>query len=319
MLKKSSHLKSFAAFLAIIAVSGPVLAQQRPAEPPKKLTLKTDDGVDLAVTYYPSTLGKKAVPVVMLADHETAQSVFAPFALRLQSPSQDENDPSNPPDTHESFAVITVDLRGHGDSLRQRLPKGSIRELEAGKLTRQDLNAMVAFDMKAVRKFLVDENDAGKLNLNALSLVGAGMGAAVAINWAAFDWAVPPLPIGKQGQDVKALVLVSPAWKFRGLTVQKALQQPGLRNEVAVLMLYGEQDKSVTADVNRIYDMLVKYHPVPESVAPGEVHDLMKLGANVKVQGTQLLKNRAAENRIIQFLQVHVVDENFPWSKRRNE
>lgn len=319
MLKTCFYPLRIAAVLIIIAITGEIQAQQRLAEPPKKLTLRTDDGVDLAVTYYPSTLGKKAVPVVMLADHETAQSVFAPLALRLQSPSQEEGDLSNPPDTHESFAVLTVDLRGHGDSLRQRLPNGNTRELEAAKLSRQDLNAMVAFDMKAVRKFLVDENDAGKLNLNALSLIGAGMGAAVAINWSAFDWAVPPLPIGKQGQDVKALVLVSPAWKFRGLTVQKALQQPGLRNEVAVLMLYGKQDKRVTADVNRIYDMLEKYHTIPETAAPGEIHDLMELGADVKVQGTQLLKNRAAENRIIQFLQKHVVEENFSWSKRRND
>ena len=43
----------------------------------------------------------------------------------------------------------------------------------------------------------------------------------------------------------------------------------------------------------------------------------MEIGAAINIQGTQLLKNKSAENRIIQFLQKFVVDENFPWSKRR--
>jgi hypothetical protein len=116
---------------------------------------------------------------------------------------------------------------------------------------------------------------------------------------------------------VKALVLVSPAWEFRGLTVQKALRQPGLRTGVAVLMLYGNEDKKVTADVTRIYDLLEKHHPRAESAGPDELHDLMEVGEANNVQGTQLIKDKAAENRIIEFLTKFVVEENFEWSKRR--
>ena len=317
MLRMHSCLSGIVAVAAIIAVARPACAQRGSPEPPRKVTLTTDDGVELAVTYYPSSLGKQAVPVVMLADHKTSQSVFAPLATRLQAPGEGDPEANVPADTHPSFAVLTVDLRGHGDSVTQRLPNGATRQIDAAKLNRQDLNAMVAFDMKAVRKFLVGENDAGKLNINALSILGAELGAAVAINWSAYDWAVPPLPIGKQGQDVKALVLVSPVWKFRGLTVQKALLQPGFRTGVAVLMLYGKQDKRVTADVKRIYDLLERHHPRSESAGPDELHDLMEIGAEINVQGTQLLKNKSAENRIIAFLEKFVVEQNFPWSKRR--
>ncbi|MEX2168727.1 MAG: hypothetical protein WD851_05425 [Pirellulales bacterium] len=319
MLRKLSSLSEIVAAIAIFAVVAPARAQSSGPEPPRKLTLTTDDGVELAVTYYPSSLGKQAVPVVMLADHQTSQSVFAPLATRLHAPAEGDTAANSPADAHQSFAVLTVDLRGHGDSLAQRLPNGSTRQIDATNLNRQDLAAMVTFDMKAVRKFLVDENDTGKLNINALSLVGAELGATVAVNWAATDWAWPPLAVGKQGQDVKALVLVSPAWKFRGLNVQNALQQPGLRTGVAVLMLYGKEDKKVSADVKRIYELLEKHHPRLASADPDELHDLMEIGAEIKIQGTQLLKNKSAENRIIAFLETFVVEKNFPWSKRRND
>jgi pimeloyl-ACP methyl ester carboxylesterase len=316
MLNKNPYLLGLVASAAIIAVSGLARGQSN-ADPPEKVTLKTDDGVQLSATYYPSSLGNKAVPVVMLADHKVAQSVYAPLAVRLQSPSEGDAAANIPPDTHQSFAVLTVDLRGHGDSLRQTLPNGNTRTLDATKLNRQDLMGMVALDMKAARKFLVDKNDAGKLNINALSIVGAELGATVAVNWAATDWAWPALATGKQGQDVKALVLISPAWKFRGLSMQQALRQPGLQKEIAVLMLYGKQGKSESADVKRIFEMLAKHHPDSETKEAGKLTDLEEIGADINVQGTQLLKNRSAENVIIAFLQEFVVAKEFPWSKRR--
>jgi pimeloyl-ACP methyl ester carboxylesterase len=316
MGKILTSLFKIVSLAAIIAPFGTAQGQST-GEPPEKVTLTTDDGVQLSATFYPSSLGKNAVPVVMLADHKVAQSVYAPLAIRLQSPSEGDATANVPPDTHESFAVLTVDLRGHGDSLKQTLPNGNTRTLDATKLNRQDLAAMVALDMKAVRKFLVDKNDTGKLNINALSIVGAELGATVAVNWAATDWAWPALATGKQGQDVKALVLISPTWKFRGLSMQQALRQQGLQKEVAVLMLYGKQGKPETADVKRIFELLAKHHPNSETKEKGKLTDLQEIGADINVQGTQLLKNRSAENVIIAFLQEFVVAKEFPWSKRR--
>ena len=44
---------------------------------------------------------------------------------------------------------------------------------------------MSLMDMEAVRSFLVGKNDKEELNLNRLCIVGLGMGATVAVNWAA--------------------------------------------------------------------------------------------------------------------------------------
>src|SRR5690606_24011271 len=123
-------------------------------------------------------------------------------------------------------AVVTVDLRGHGGSKTMLGPGGRMLKLDANRFQTADFLDMVRFDLEAVRQFLIAENDAGKLNLNKLGVVGSGMGANVALLWAARDWAMPPLAARKQGQDVKALALISPRWNFRGLELRDAMKFP---------------------------------------------------------------------------------------------
>src|SRR5262249_35007554 len=158
-------------------------------------------------------------------------AIFGPLATLLQTPP--ENDRDRP-----SFAVIAVDLRAHGDSTKQVAPNGAQQNLDAAKVGKADVYAMARIDMEEVHRFLVTKNDEGSLNLNKLCLVGAGMGASVAANWAAEDWSVPPLAIGKQGQDVKALVLISPRWTFQALSMQGPLRMRPLK-EQAWMLIYG--------------------------------------------------------------------------------
>ena len=47
--------------------------------------------------------------------------------------------------------------------------------------------AMVTCDMEAVKKFLWERNNAGELNIDKLCVVGAEMGASVAVNFALAD------------------------------------------------------------------------------------------------------------------------------------
>ena len=124
---------------------------------------------------------------------------------------------------------------------------------------------MANFDMEAVRGFLVDKNDAGELNLNKLCLVGSGMGASVAANWALQDWSAPPLAVGKQGQDVKGIVLISPRWSFNGLSMQDPMKFAPLKQNVAWLLICGAQEQKTKADLARIQKQLERFHPATES------------------------------------------------------
>jgi pimeloyl-ACP methyl ester carboxylesterase len=249
----------------------------------------------------------------MLHDHKDSRTAFDAFATRLQKPNQEEGD------THPSFAVLTVDLRGHGDSLKQAFPNG-IQEFDTAKLRPEDFAAMVRFDMEEVRKFLVTKNDEGKLNLNKLSLIGVGTGASVALLWASADWSAPPLAVGKQGQDVKALVLVSPRWKNRGLPIHEALKHRGLQRQVAMMIMYGAEDAKVTADARRIYKQLERYHPEPESSAAETSRTLVALGFPNKLQGNELLTQvgKPAQDRIIEFIATHADSKDYQWLERRS-
>jgi pimeloyl-ACP methyl ester carboxylesterase len=307
------HIVIGIALVLTAAAAEKCSAQPMDSFAPQPLTLKTKDGVSLAATYYPSPRGKGATTVVLLPDYLDTQKVFAPFAARLQQPNADAGD------EHESFAVLTVDLRGHGGSTNQTLPDGSQREISVAKLKRQDLAAMVQFDMEAVRRFLLGQNDEGKLNLNKLTLVGAGLGASVAVNFAAMDWSFPRLATGKQGEDVKALVLISPRWRNRGITIQQALRQPSVQSRLAFLMMYGAKDSDTAADVRKITKQLEKFHPTGPSNS-NQPQDFVDLGLpETSLQGTKLLGHmgRRAEDQIIRFLDDNVSAEKYEWIKGR--
>ncbi len=270
---------------------------------PKNVSMETTDGVALKATYYASNRGKEAVAVVLLHDFKGSRHELDGLARWLQ----------------EEFghAVVVPDLRGHGDSTEMRLPaKGKTVELNPTKLNRQDFMSMM-FDLDAVRRHLVEENDRGKLNLNELCLVGSGMGATIALNWAARDWSYPPLAVGKQGQDVKGVVLVSPSWSFKGVPVGKALTQPGVQKEISILIVHNRQSER---DAQRIHKRVSRYHPDFEPKDPEfeDEQDLFMQAVNSPLTGTKLLVDArtGVAAMVRDFLEMRLVKKDFEWVKR---
>ena len=294
----------------------PVFGQEGQAPPPVDQIVRTKDNVQLKLTYYPSTAGKDAVPVVMLHDYNETRAVFAPLALALQNPPVPEaaSQPKISP-----RAVITVDLRGHGDSKAAIAPDGSEIELDAHRLRPADFEAMVLLDMEAVRSFLVQQNDVGALNLNKLTVVGSGMGANVALLWTAKDWATPPLPTRKQGQDVKAIVLLSPRWNFNGLNVAAAMKFPPIQRQVSVLLAYGSGDRAVAKDAEEMQKIWSRFHPAPPPDRAQQIQDFVVIARQTNLQATKLLNNEdfGIGPRIASFIEAQVGSKPFPWVQRK--
>lgn len=267
--------------------------------------LLTQDGVQLVATFYPAaeSKGKDAVPVILLHTRKGSRADFESLAPMLQ---------------REGCAVLVPDLRGHGDSTRV---VGSTRTLlDANRLSPDQFGRMVRFDMETLKAFLMKQNNEEKLNIEKLTIVGAEMGAAVALEWARMDWSWPVLGGGrKQGQDVKALVLISPDWAVPGLSIQNALEHPAIRSGLSVLIVAGGEDSKAAADAKRLHKLLEAARPK----ASGPQQNLFLGLAPTKLQGTKLLGVRelkigkmTPQQVIGAFIQLRVASQPYQWQKR---
>lgn len=288
--------------IALLATGFPgkaAAADKRDKPPaPQKITLETSDGVTLAATYYPSRLSdesrKNAVPVILLHVYKGNRGDFEKLALKLQD---------------AGHAVIAPDLRGHGESTG---PDGELRAA--------DFAAMVRQDMEAVKRFLVKKNNTGELNIERLGVVGAEMGATVAINWAALDWSWPVLATGKQGQDVKALALVSPKWSFKGMRINDAVVHPNVRSDLSVVIVVGRRNSKLLQGARRLHNALARYRYTPRREEAAEKQTLWLKTPQTSLQGTQLINEKSlqVDQMVLDFIDLRLVKPAFPWSLRKS-
>ncbi|SMP72662.1 hypothetical protein SAMN06265222_115119 [Neorhodopirellula lusitana] len=187
--------------------------EEDPALKPRREILKTKDNVDINAFYFPSPEGKNAVPVMVVHEWKGQAGPYMRLFLALRE---------------AGFAVVAVEYRGHGNSKKYTDRRGVEKDYNIATMGRRDVEAIVRYDIEAVKQFLKSENNDGRLNLNALSMIGIGEGAILAGFWASRDWAIPSVGRIKQGQDVKALVYVSPEKNLNGMAMATPMQDPNL-------------------------------------------------------------------------------------------
>jgi len=264
--------------------------------------LTSSDGLQLAATFYPGTKGKDTVPVILLHMWKGSRKDYAGLAPFLQE---------------QGHAVLVPDLRGHGASTGF---VGGGRKLDATKMGAENFSFMCYDDMEALRRFLVKQNDDEKLNLNKLCLVGAEMGAAVAAYYAYYDWTEFRREAGRRpapSQDVKAMVLISPDWDFKGMPLNKPLANPLVRSQISIMVFAGKEDSRALADARRVHNLLKRYHADPETVEANQL-DLLFGQPPTKLQGTKMLGVRGLniEREIGLFMELRLVKQAYPWYKR---
>lgn len=301
----------------VSATIAPAFGQGNDAGGAEPVSLTTSDGVQLRLTYIPGSArkgtdqAKQTTPVVMLHDFKSTRTVFMPLAAQLAAAGQ--GGAQSP-----SFAVILVDMRAHGESTKQISPQGGVADLDAAKLSKEGLYAMASLDMEAVRNFLVEKNDDAELNLNKLCIVGSGLGAGVAANWALQDWSAPPLAVGKQGQDVKAIVMISPRWSYNGLTMEDAMKSLLLKKNVAWMLIYGAQDQKLKPDFQRIEKQIERVHPELKKTGGQGTRGFEVSPLASSLQGDSLLSKSGdvVNGQIVKFLTENVAALKLPWTNR---
>lgn len=201
---------------------------------PYHFTLKyiAADRQPLAATFYPSRAGANAAVILLIHDRGSGRSdkdFEEPIEeLKGQSFAEYLQD--------QDYAVLALDLRGHGDNPRRD-----------GELTSREWVAQVQ-DLQTAYYFLIDRNNRRELNLSKFGVLGIGHGANLALAWAASgDGAV-----ASEGRlsDLGAMVLVSPMEDSLGLRLLSLLRP--LAPRIPMMLIANDRDADVAKDAEDI-------------------------------------------------------------------
>jgi len=265
------------------------------AEP---IELVTKDAVKLRAFYFASPRGKEAVPVIICHEWQGQASPYGKLVTALWD---------------AGCAVIIPEFRGHGAS-REYEVNGKKLEFDVSRMSRNDVGRIIAGDMEAVKKFLRDENNAGKLNLNALALVGVKEGAVIAAHWAVKDWNFPSVGAMKQGQDVKAIALVSPEKILKGVSLDETLQDKFMW-QLPFFVIVGEGSAQF-GDSDRFYK---KLETMKKRAGRGKAEGLRFELVPTSLSGPALVNEApGVVEKITAFLRTELVDQGrkFEWIER---
>jgi pimeloyl-ACP methyl ester carboxylesterase len=277
---------------------------------PEDINRDSKDGVALKMTYFAGTLGKKSTPIILLHGWDGQRGDMEALALRLQS---------------LGHTCLTVDLRGHGQSLKYKaVEKGEIvyKDLDRKDFRLRDLESMT-YDIEAAKKYLLEKNNAGECNIEALGIVACDVMCSAAMRWAIADWAAPILPAFKQGQDVKALVLLSPSPPFKGFNGNDFFVNPITRKQLSIMLVAGSEEAKSLSEAKRLNSKLQQFHPKPsgDDALDRKQLDLFLVTPGTELQGSKLLSRALpVVNNIANFLNLRLTErqDQYTWSDRKS-
>lgn len=183
--------------------------------------------------FFPSDKGKDAIPVLLIHEWQGQASPYAKLVVALRD---------------AGCAVLVPDYRGHGGSREYTDNTGKKKEFNIATMSNKDVENIIAFDMEEAKQFLKKENDEGNLNLNALVVIGVREGCVMVVHWAMRDWHFPSVGRMKQGQDVKAIVMISPEKLLKGVAIDQPLRDAAI-TALPIMIVAGEgSPEAVEAD-----------------------------------------------------------------------
>lgn len=303
-----------AVFAAVCLMFLTATAQKAPAQNsspgPLDKTVETKDGWTVHFSYWESTMGQDAPVVILLHGDKTTRVQWKASGLPDQL-------------AKEQYAVIAVDLRKHGDTVP---PEEAPPRVKSPRLTKFDYEAMVGADLEAIKRFIYEEHQAKRLNMRKLGIVATEFTTPIAVAYAALDWAKKPFDDAPtleaktpRGQDVQALVLISPRDSVTGVATTQPLRL--LRaTPIAALLLTGEMNSRGARTVTRMYQGFGGDQQDPENK-----RFYMTTLEKIKLSGIDLLtKYRDPQGRpaamiaVLSFLRKHVFDLEIDWKNRQS-
>ncbi|WP_237228699.1 alpha/beta hydrolase [Rubinisphaera sp. JC750] len=303
MFARTRHLLCLTALAICWQTATTTYAQPKKKQTVFQETVTTNDGWPLKLTYYKHEGQRNAPAVILLHSHQGDKRIWThKFAEELWK---------------EGFAVVAVDLRKHGESKLETVTGASS---DIGDLKRDDYVRMVTQDMEAVKDFLMKEHQAENLNIRKTGIVAPEMSAPIALNFTREDWRKIPYddaPVfamrTPRGQDIRALVLISPDATLPGMSSALALRE--LRDpakQIAFLFCVGEEDSQDRGETRKMYQLVSgRARDAAERIFyetyPYNLRGMALIGKNLKI-----------EAHITVFLKKNLLELEDPWQDRRS-
>jgi pimeloyl-ACP methyl ester carboxylesterase len=329
--------RGLVALAALAGLASQVQAQE--AASATKVKFQTGDGVYLSANYFSPPGANKDTPVVVLV-HEFGrdQRELFPFAEQLMKKSDPDANPSE-----LEMAVLTFDLRGNGGSKEINASvynaatdaetKGKAASRTSGRgnqisfdtdfRTGRDLDQIVN-DFQAVKKFLLEENNRGKLNIKQLGVVACGpVSSQVALQFAQQEydndgrsgWL-------RQGGDLAALVLISPDWNVRGMkNVQQIGKSDNVKPPILIIASDAKRSEQAAARFGRTFRIAERTDEKNRTSSRNERPDSVWLKIKSPDAGADLLvKNAECQGMVEGFLLGRLVPgQDNGWAQREIE
>jgi dienelactone hydrolase len=202
----------------------------------ESIDFKTADGVKIFGTFYrPEKLRMSKVPVVLLL-HQVggSRSDYSLLVPHLMA---------------EGYTALAIDFRGHGESLQCN---GVARTWE--EFNDADFKAMANDVMSAIR-YLETRSD---VNIERIAIIGASIGANLALNYAITD------------KRVRTLILLSPSLDYHSVYTEDAASRYGTR---AVLVTACKDDQPSGTETQTLFSILETVaHPSKLKLYDGQQH-----------------------------------------------
>jgi pimeloyl-ACP methyl ester carboxylesterase len=340
---------------SLFAVSSAVAQEKQEKVIDDKLIPSLADGWPLKLTYYKSNVGKEAPVVLLMHMKGESRLVWSAPLANTQPPMGFAEQLHG-----KGFAVVAVDLRKHGqskpgaetDDTKKAAPtdKEKTKKSAGGVDLKPADYLLMVRDMDSVKRFIYEEHQKGNLNMRKMAIVAPGMSAAIGITFAAADWQKAPwddaaTPAGRtpRGQDVQAMVFLSPETTLAGVPAhQVAPRFKEIGVPMASLIMVGKTDpqdkgqsatlfKQLGGDPAKTAESKKTAEPKKTSKEKEKEKEAEKenkerlfyIPLNAKLRGTELLgKKLGIEEAIIGFLQDHVQmlkGPEYEWRDRKSK
>lgn len=273
-------------------------------------TVRTNDGWQIHITYYEAKGGKDSAVIILIPGAEgpkdnksRTRKVWDGVASTLH---------------RKGFAVVTADLRKHGDSV----PVTESPNPMLTKIGPADYQLMAVQDLEAIKKFLVEEHQKEKLNIRKLGIAAAGSSCMVVSAFTLNDWMKKPWPDAPtlalrtpKGQDVRAVLMLSPKSPVRGLNTNQIIRgmaKPEMG--IAINVYYNPTDRIEKKAADTIAKMIKVRNSDDE-----DARKIIEGPPDKKFTAEGFLQDKAKtvmEKNISEFFDKYVKQREDPWKSR---